>query len=85
MACDWSDIVNDLEAEGTLDAETLVSCIFNDTYWVDSFRDCCEITPDENEYLSDDDVRQQIRDAIEIPLTIAFKTNWKYVTNETNN
>lgn len=78
---DWSDIIEDLKVDDALNAEVLVSSIFNDTYWVDDFRNWWDFSPEENDGMSDEDIRTQLREVIEVPLIEEFKANWNSLVN----
>lgn len=76
---DISEVWDELKNDEYFNPSTLVdSLLYNATeIWIDSFREWCEFTDEENELLSNDELADQVAEYIRIPLEQYYIANWK--------
>ena len=74
---DLTDIWNNLKEVDSLNPEQLAENLLESSDWVEDLREYCEFTEEENNYLSDEDLINQCREALTPALTKYFTEYWE--------
>lgn len=85
---DLTDIWEDLKGSDWLNPEQIANNILTNTdWWSSDFRQWCQFTEEEDEYLTDEELYEQLSELIEPALAKYFKEHWDDLkeTYETKN
>jgi hypothetical protein len=74
---DYSEIIEELANSDDLTPESLVNEIFITPWWIDSFYEKFLSEENTND-MNNDEVNNQIREVLEVPLINYFNENWDW-------